>query len=157
MKILFLDFDGVLNFHNSFHDEDYANRFPLDRNIMPNLKLIIEKTDAIIVLTTTWKEYWDAFHPDDLGKKFNECFAEFGLTITNKTSDIGILERAYEIELYLKQVAFNPKEDTFCILDDLDIDFSTNSLLKNNFVHTNAEFGITKEDALKAIAILNNE
>ena len=48
MKVIFLDFDGVLNNENN---SEYHNMFSHDNFI--NLKKIIDKTDAYICLTTS--------------------------------------------------------------------------------------------------------
>ena len=58
MKILFLDFDGVLN------SQDYRDSYGsmgacIDKSKMPLLKRLIDSTDAKIVIITSLREYWD--------------------------------------------------------------------------------------------------
>lgn len=59
MKIIFLDFDGVLNSASycRLHREPGVL---LDPTRMALLRRIIETTGAEIVLSTSWKEHWEA-------------------------------------------------------------------------------------------------
>lgn len=54
MKIIFLDIDGVLNVNlGKGYTDKYGDLFhPI---LVENLKLLIEKTDAKIVVSSTWK------------------------------------------------------------------------------------------------------
>ena len=51
MKIIFLDIDGVLNVIPQGHDE-YGAIF--HNHFIDNLKRLIDKTNAKIVITSTW-------------------------------------------------------------------------------------------------------
>ncbi len=86
MKVIFLDIDGVLN--------SYAydrQRAPDDGNIdatrLELLKLLIDKTEAKIVLTSSWREHWDK-EPckcDEKGAELADTFEKAGLGIYDKT------------------------------------------------------------------------
>ena len=102
MKVIFLDFDGVLNnaeYRNSV--PDYYRNF-IDESRMPFLKQIIEETGAVIVLTTTWRMYWDKceFQVSEDTQKINNMFNKYGLTIYSKT-DTFDENRNFEISLWL--------------------------------------------------------
>ena len=58
MKVIFLDFDGVLNSDEYFErtKDDKINRSEFDVNSLKILREIISLTDAKIVVTSTWKE-----------------------------------------------------------------------------------------------------
>ena len=64
MKIIFLDIDGVLNVYPQGHDEYGAIFHP---HLVENLKLILDRTGAKIVVSSTWrrsglsimKEMWE--------------------------------------------------------------------------------------------------
>ena len=95
MKVLFLDFDGVLN------SQDYRDRYGsmgagIDKSKMPLLKRLVDSTDAKIVIITSLREYWDK-NPENcdyFGKVINDTFAEYGLEIYDKTpvSESGMRE-----------------------------------------------------------------
>ena len=58
MKVIFLDFDGVLNSNIFVLDPKQKAPFFLEDDKMLLLKNIIEKTNAKIVLSTSWREVW---------------------------------------------------------------------------------------------------
>lgn len=98
MKVLFLDFDGVLN------SQDYRDNYGsmgagIDKSKMTLLKRLIDSTDAKIVIITSLREYWDK-HPDKcdyFGKVINDTFAEYGLEIYDKTPVLDSGKREDEI------------------------------------------------------------
>ena len=150
MKVLFLDFDGVLN------SEKYIRRFGLtglvlDPGNMALLKQIIDATDAKIVLSTTWREHWsqDPGECNDTGREINAIFAEYGLQIFDKTPEI-YPKREVEIKSWLDD---HPDADGFVVLDDrfLGADFLTGHFVKTSGYAR----GLDEADVQKAIAILN--
>lgn len=153
LKVVFLDFDGVLNnaeFRNS--DSDYYNNF-IDESRMPLLKQIIQKTGAVIVLTTTWRTRWDPNDPSLLEdtQKINNIFAKYDLEIYSKT-DVFNENRNYEISLWLC------KNDVknYVILDDVDFHWSDEN--RRHFVKTDdANHGLDEHTATLAIEILNKQ
>lgn len=121
MKVLFLDFDGVVNnaeYRNSV--PDYYSNF-IDELRMPFLKQIVEETGAIIVLTTTWRMYWDEcdIRVSEDTQKINNIFAEYGLRIYSKT-DTFDENRNFEISLWLCR----NEVENYVILDDIDFRWS---------------------------------
>ena len=152
MKIIFLDFDGVLN---SFRYDKI--RLPSEGNIdktrLPLLKEIIDKTGAKIVLTTSWRKHWnkDFSLCSDTGKDFLKDFSQFGIEIFDKTEDFGINKRFEEITSWLN----NHKDvESFVILDDIASGWGK---LSDNVVNTNFRIlrGLEKKHVDKAIEILN--
>ena len=148
MKVLFLDFDGVLN------SQDYRDRYGsmgagIDKSKMPLLKKLVDTTDAKIVLITSLREYWDK-NPDKcdyFGKVINETFAEYGLEIYDKTpvSDSG--KREDEI---LDWIVNNPGIKNYVAIDDGAL-FA--KFLVGHFVQP--KDGLEEEHVEKAIEILN--
>ena len=60
MKIIFLDIDGVLN--SAAYRSQLGMRYfseIIDRRKMPLLQKIVKETDAQIVLTSTWRKFWN--------------------------------------------------------------------------------------------------
>lgn len=150
MKVIFLDFDGVLNC------EKYILRcngcgVTIDPTRMILLKQIVDVTDAKIVLSTSWREHWsrDLAQCDSTGTLINSIFCTHGLQIFDKTPQLHA-RRETEIELWLNA---HPETENFVVLDDglLSADF-----LDGHFVKTSNYFdGLDETDVQKAIEILN--
>lgn len=150
MKILFLDFDGVLN--DSEHRRNFGNIFAgIDKSRMPLLKDLIDSTGAKIVLITSLREYWNK-NPDRCdyyGETINQVFAEYGLEVYDKTPVLEGDSRANEI---LDWIYNNPGFENFVVIDDGDLG---TSFLYKNFVQPRD--GLEEEHVKKAVEILNNK
>ncbi len=148
MKVLFLDFDGVLN------SQDYRDRYGsmgagIDKSKMPLLKKLVDTTDAKIVIITSLREYWDK-NPENcdyFGKVINDTFAEYGLEIYDKTpvSDSG--KREDDI---LDWIYKNDGIRNYVAIDDGNL---RANFLTKNFVQP--KDGLEEEHVEKAIEILN--
>ena len=158
--ILFLDIDGVLNVIPQGRDK-YGALF--HANFESNLKRIIDKTGADIVISSTWrmsglevmKKMWtDRNLPGNV----------VGVTKTaDKIVDTGLTDyydlvcRGDEIELYIKENDII----NYCIIDDGDdfLDHQLNRFVRtsNNNSHPDAVsgYGLTKICSDKVIAILS--
>jgi hypothetical protein len=162
-KIIFLDIDGVLNVYCKDRDE-FGCTF--HKHFVDNLKWIIEKTNAKIVISSTWKidgleimkKMWEKRNlPGDV------------IDITPSTVDVvknGIckfydqVDRGHEIQLWIDNN--KNKIETYCVIDD-DNDMLQSQ--KNNFVRTannkdhedcvDIGYGLTHKCAEKVINILN--
>ena len=153
MKIIFLDFDGVLNCRR--YRENCLNYYEdyIDESRMYLLKYIVDKTGAKIVLTTTWRMYWDSSCPDgyEEAQKINNIFAKYGLEIYSKTNNYEE-NRDFEITMWIAEN--NIKQ--YVILDDND--FGWSKLNREHFVQTDDEKdGLDEEQVQKAIDILTFE
>lgn len=114
-KIIFLDVDGVLN------DDNTNTRTPdgytgVDEKYIKNLKRIVDRTGAEIVLSSDWKfEYPNG----PAGRYLKEQLEKEGLKIKAKTPGDsrgrGFTGRGGEILAYLKK---HPEVRNFVILDD---------------------------------------
>ena len=158
-KIVFLDFDGVLNtcmWESKIPIEKYGYAF--DPNAVANLAKIIEETGADIVVSSTWKfmgfsEMQDMWEVRGLPGKIIDITPN---TISDEVllyADLEHMEltpiRGMEIKEWLETKG--KKVTHYVILDDMD------SMLpeqKDHLVLTNPTVGITESDAFKAISIL---
>lgn len=149
-KILFLDFDGVLNYTEFFSN---LPRRPiigtqsiewwtecLDPSRVELVNEIVEKTGAQVVVSSSWRH---GHQPIAL-----QAFLEH---IGFRHQIIGITPRGWgdrrdEIRQWLNE----NKADRFVILDDDD-----DASIDGHFVQTSMETGLTPEHAQKAIEILN--
>lgn len=152
MKIIFLDFDGVLN---SVKYLALCGEYGVVLNPakMQLLKQIVDATDAKIVLSTSWREHWfqDPVLCTDTGRQINERFDAFGLKIYDKTPRIR-LSREAEIRSWLLQ---HPEVRDFLVLDDM---FLSADFLQGRFIRTsNYIDGLEQTDVQRAIAILNGK
>ena len=134
MKIIFLDIDGVLN------SSDYRQRMGMDyfsqiidRRKMPLLKHMVEETGAEVVLSSTWRKFWNPgeTQTDSAGQYFFDLFREYGLWIHSKTPVLERAGRNEEIQAWLER---NPYIDGYVILDDKDFGWSDS--LRTHFVQT---------------------
>lgn len=177
LKIIFLDIDGVLNSEKSceYHIKNKSNEWlyiaPWIGHIK-HLNHIIEKTNAKIVISSTWRTnpyvemilYLAGLKGDIIGKtprlpsrirgeeiKFFLKYAQYDDKGLSKEEQERIQQIKKDI---LHETNFcGLKIDNFVILDD-DTDMLD---LTNNFVLVDGYNGLTKKDALKAISILNGE
>ena len=152
MLIIFLDFDGVLNSKKYIALKNEPG-VCFDPECLNLLKEIVLKTNAKIVLTSSWREHWDKDEKlcDETGVFINQAFKSLGFKIFDKTPSLN-LRREQEIKEWLNQ---NQYVDNFVVLDDmlLGADF-----LKGHFVKTSYYIsGLNKENVKEAITILNEK
>lgn len=127
MKVIFLDFDGVLNSDEYFErtKDDKINRSEFDDNSLKILREIINLTDAKIVVTSTWKELrrFD---------KVKEYLESHGILVYDTTRKIDF-KRGEEIRDYLSS---HKDISEFVIVDDEvfpDFNELTKYLVKTDF------------------------
>lgn len=115
MNYIFLDIDGVLNNVNHYkkQHEKYGGRFfmqnmPFNPKSLENLKWLINKTDAKIVLSSSWRKSVPCM------TVLEARLTEYGLKIHDKTGDVG--SRGNEIIDWL--FANTTDDDCFIIIDD---------------------------------------
>jgi hypothetical protein len=162
MKVIFLDFDGVLNSAASFHME---LRVPREQRKCPvnetlcrvccsNLQFVIDQTPGVkIVLSTTWRELFDM---DWLRAKLLEYGVDGTLVIDRTPSSFR--SRGHEIEEWLMD---HPEVHDFVIIDDNDDGISSRygkpGLNASNFVQTSWLSGMDLSHALRAIKVLGGD
>ncbi len=150
MKVIFIDFDGVLN------TEKYVRSCAefgliIDPSKMALLKQITDATAAKIVLSTSWREHWDEVpqNCDNTGTEINNVFAQHDLHIFGKTPILNCC-REDEIAAWLKN---NPQVTNFVVLDDRFLD---SERIRGHFVKTfGYSKGLDETTVDKAIDILN--
>ena len=172
MKVIFLDFDGVLNTDayqaNLRHAgnqgwDDYGQLF--DPEAVGNLKKILDAVpDVRIVVESSWKaegldylrlmwkernlpgEIYDVT-PDI----FNEEILSIDLSVPNNIRKVEGIGKGREISAWLKR--HGEAESQYVILDDM-ADFSGE--LERNHIRVSQDIGITLDDAMKAISFLKS-
>ena len=155
MKVVFLDFDGVLNSRKYDNERDLTKNTNIDESRLPLLKQIIDETDAKIVLSTSWRKHWEknSCDCDETGTWINELFFKYGMKIYDKTPTFDYTNaRSKEIKSWLDNCS--QKVKSFVILDDIFFGWDD---LFDNLVQTNPYIGRGLEvvHVKKAIEILN--
>lgn len=167
-KVIFLDFDGVLNTeHNQnmlrYHGEAWQDEHGalFDSKAVAELKRIVDDTGADIVIESSWK-YIGLEAMQQMWAERNMPGAVIGIT-PSSASDSWLLSanpddfdpangrwKGVEIEAW---IADNLHEDArFVIIDDEYVILDSQ---QPHFVQTDSYDGITPELADKAIEILN--
>ena len=135
LKIIFLDFDGVVN---AFNEPESLRQ--LSKTCVETLNTLIEKTDANIVITSTWRILHSMA---DLRQILINAGFKFPYKVIGKTPRGG--RRGTEIEEWLK--AFPKEIELFVILDD-DSDMEP---FMDRLIRTNSDTGLTIDDVERAI------
>ena len=169
-KVIFLDVDGVLNSSRTLYED-----ISLEDDLISNLKELVDKTGAKIILSSSWRLSTEAIATlmDKLDK--------FGLVISGMTCDgvdLDWLEK-YEFDTTKKYLdtKFDYDENkqikithdrgaeifkwlhdhddcVYVILDD-EIEDIKPYFSESVIVKTSYKTGLTKEDVKKAMQILN--
>ena len=156
MKVIFLDFDGVIT--------TLKSKYKLDPDKMALIGRIMDATDAKIVISSSWrrfsleetiKEITDTSQFNVGDNPFPYPDAVVGVTermysfsYPNNDRHFG-LPRGVEIQYYIDT---HKEIEQYVILDD-DCDMLL--CQADNFIHTDTYEGISELDAEKAIVILN--
>ena len=155
MKIIFLDFDGVMDTAYYGHvlgkdgrsaNDEFGAIF--DPNCVKCLKEIIDKTGAEIVVTSSWKSLMT--YRDMLNMWEQRGLPGYVIDMTPVTSTCR--HRGDEIDAWLKEC----KEDCqYVIIDDIDeSNFNEHQLPR--LIVVNPYHGLDKEAAEKAIELLQS-
>lgn len=172
MKVIFLDIDGVLNSRAYYHarqsmadrnynlSDDRIERFAireLDLTPLALLRELVKKTNAKIVISSTWRigrdplwfRLWFSIRGVDFPKDcIIDCTTELEAI---KDDDGNYIGRGMEINKWMKDNNFDGK---YVILDD-DSDFLPDQ--KPNFVQTTHKDGFLWDHYDKALKILGGE
>lgn len=154
MKIIFLDFDGVMD--TAYYDhvlskegrpghDKYGTVF--DPNCIRNLKYIIDHTGADIVVSSSWKYLMDYGDFLEMWKARNLPGFVTDVTPTPK----GCRNRGDEIDAWIEDC---PTECQYVIIDDLDAQNFNEHQIPRLLV-VNPFYGIDEEIAKRAIYLLN--
>jgi len=152
MKVIFLDIDGVLNRFEAYvsPEEWEANHRngnqmePIEKDKVSLINTLSKRTGANIVISSAWR----LMYP---WKTLVKILRDKGLkgNIIGQTPYFPIAEkeRGDEIKAWLVE---HPEVTGYVVIDDRD----DMSAVRDHFVQTNQETGITKREALQAFNIL---
>ena len=145
MKVIFLDFNGVL--------DTYDNIDTINKENLKRLKYIIDKTKAKVVISSSLKNsYYYTGHYSKHLKNIIKEIENIGIEVIDITPKANTREE--EIKLYL---SLHPEVSNYCILDD---DYEMESL-KENLVtlipQPEKGQGLEEIHMIKAIKILKRK
>lgn len=145
MKVIFLDFNGVLDTYEKMDEIDFDN--------LQRLKKIVSETQANIVITSSIKNSYY------ISGKYSKLLTHLIDTLQNNDINvIGITEyrktREEEIKIYLNA---HPEIQNFCIIDDdYDMEYFKDKMVKLPCQLSKNSTGLRDCDVKLAIKILNN-
>lgn len=169
-KVLFLDFDGVINTDRMAIDAltkegEWRDEFGLkfDPESILNLRHIIEETQARIVAITSWKQYgldylqeiWQGRQmPGEISDITPDYRTDFEMDAHHqpKCVQVPLMSKGEGIEEWILQEQLQGRETQYAILDDIQ-SFTLDQ--QPHFIQICAHCGITSKDADRAIQILS--
>ena len=132
MRVIFLDVDGVLN-SNSFAEKMFNEQGVrvfyediLDKRAIACLKQIVSATDAMIVLSSSWRKIPKA------RARLVEQLSEYGLSIHSDTPYTG-KERGDDITAWLNRHKDIDIESYVILDDDSDMNVHMKHLVHTSF------------------------
>ena len=170
-KYIFLDIDGVLNSEHTLNEScknmDQKLASIISDQLIKNLSYLVEKTDAKIILSSSWRTYFD----NDINKPRSilamflvHSLKQYNLKLHDMTpypKGTYSNERGLEIKTYINE---NNVKDYVVIDDEEFSDFRTHldisRFIQTTFGDKNTsieEEGLSQKVATKAIKILNGE
>ena len=155
MKIIFLDFDGVLTSSKAYG--------VLDSEKMELLWKILEKTGASVVISSSWrlfdvestKKYLVGEGDEYKNTSFRWLDKVVGVTPRPYVDDFINYDewnREEEIKRYLES---HSEIEDYVILDDMEDEFTDETVL-NHLVKTTIKTGMTEDDAREVIRRLRS-
>jgi hypothetical protein len=143
VKVIFLDFDGVLN-SSRFYAVRPSHEFKLDRVAVSRVNELLERTGAKVVVSSVWR----------IGRSveaLQDVLEEYGFRgrVIGRTPQLRAAVRGEEIREWLTT---HPNIDvtSFVIIDD-DADMVD---LSDRLVQTTHRYGITRRHVLVASRML---
>ena len=150
MKVIFLDFDGVLNSHkwiganqHLFKSNQLFMHSDVDSEAVARVQRIVDATGAKVVVSSTWRRF------NSIGE-LRRVLKKHGFTgeVISTTPTHGG-PRGTEIQSWLND---NPVEGFVIVDDDSDMVH-----LMNKLVQTTFDLGLQDEHVDKAIAVLQEK
>lgn len=172
-KLLFLDFDGVLNNRKTmavrqvcgFHSRIYTNRpfdkseFNFDESCLENLRRIIAGVPGLkVVISSNWRYGVYVKHFAELFELFDVPLVETQLDmIDNMVGEDTTYKRSFIIAKYVRDYQETHKiKVTFACLDDR-ADLYHSEYVNEHLVWCNPDFGLTTGKADVVIEKLTKE
>jgi len=158
VKVIFLDFDGVLNSDAYFEKlgplprkqehapppgvpEDFAQ---IDAEAVARLSVIVARTGAVVVLSTTWRYLFDL----DVIESALAAFGFVGEIIGRTPTDP--IQRGEQIAAWIRHQPSPP--ESYVVLDDDDVDILGE--VRDRLIKTDFKDGLQDRHVETAVALL---
>mmetsp|Transcript_11393 Transcript_11393/g.17941 ORF Transcript_11393/g.17941 Transcript_11393/m.17941 type:complete len:193 (-) Transcript_11393:731-1309(-) len=154
---IFLDIDGVLNTSSSPSEA-------LEMGILKGFAKVVSATGATVVLSSTWRIH------DRLVQKFQQAMMQSGVSISIEKTPIlnwerwdemrgeeTCLNRCNEIMAWLDEPGNRTRFSTWIAVDDLPLSVVDPARFQGKHVHTDPEKGLTPEQCVTCVQLLNSE
>lgn len=162
MKVIFLDFDGVLNSQGSFVLEDRIRKDNVRRQgvkgrvpetlchvCTSNLQVVLDQYPEVkVVLSTTWRTMYSM---DWLKEKLASYHIDANRVIDKTPEHRQTGDRGQEISAWLDK---HPEVTHYIVIDDND--WGISPIHGQRFVKTTWESGMTFQHAVEAVDKLSN-
>lgn len=112
MRLVFLDFDGVLNCETTRENNPHGNT-GIERRLVERLNTLCRRTGADIVVSSAWRRY---FAVDELRTMLQAHGLSPAVKILGATPNLFYEPRGMEIDAWLKKHGHEVR--SFVILDD---------------------------------------
>ena len=148
-RLLFLDIDGVLNTFATLGSSRAVTTngwpAPISRPLLARLKRVLERTNALVVLSTAWRL-------DELGRRALQVgLASAGIDnsrIVGATPYQGGGPRAHEISAWLQ--TYGPCA-AWAAVDDIDLWSESPRAMESHAVRTSLATGLTVDAAREVV------
>lgn len=163
MKVIFLDFDGVLNSATSFLYEhnrrvkhkEQGVKGPVNETLSPHCCAALQEVlntypEVKVVLSTTWRELFDM---DWLKAKLAEYHIDSSRVIGKTPRDYDFDRRGVEIQMWLNE---HPEVTHYVAIDDNDWEISEYHG-EDRFVKTDWDRGMGANHAVELIEKLSKK
>lgn len=141
-RIVFLDFDGVLNSEQSVRK--LGTRYRFARASIDALNTILQETDSLAVITSKWREIWTL-------REIAGFLERDGMLPSRVVGKTPILEkeRGFEIDAWLRSAPFSVA--SYVILDDRN----DMTIHQSRLIQINPEIELDELQARRAIELLH--
>ena len=163
-KLIFLDLDHVLTNtdidNTSFLSYD-PSKYMLSSKNLENLDKILSSTDANIVIASNWRKFKKPHTAWFFEGQWYESILEpFKKMYVGKIIDMLPIEHGLTkcecLELWFEDNAWFSKHGHYVILeDDIREGYQKHLIYSKHLILTDYHYGLTNDDANKAITILN--
>ena len=175
MKVIFLDIDGVLNTSETFtkrkqiFEQTGIWNLEIDEFRVEYLKQIVDETNAKIVLSSTWKKYFENIKGKvvpscEKGIMFQNILKKYNIELYDILKKGYLLTREELIDIWLNE---NPNVESFIVFDDETTHlkrFVGKELIKTSFLEDGVMLmdmddcmGLCEGHIPKAIQMLNSK
>ncbi len=159
MKVVFLDFDGVLN-SDKTTEKIYVGKYGFrvtgfDTDKVQLVSKLCEETDADAVISSTWRDHFSLAEIRELLSARGFTGRVVGRTPKGdgyKMSSDNKHMRGVEIQMYIDQCTSRYRPGTFVVLDDIETQF-----YPDRQVLTREREGFTQKGYDKALKILTGQ